>query len=234
MTAHLVIYFITFACYGCHLHGNESGSVDRAHNVPGTRLVAADLKRVSAERRLMAQSPYCMDRKRRDTVLASLLERCSQRGWSLLAAQVRTNHVHIVVEGEAEPERIMNDLKSYASRCLNRMALHQHPPSGGRDMGVRGGCGSRKMCRRRSGMSLTSRVMRCLSLRRVCHEGNTPFGRGSVPSHFPSAGSSTKGRPFCDRTARQSRSSTVRIRSMFKRSAVAITAASAKPRSRFR
>jgi REP element-mobilizing transposase RayT len=121
----LVTYLITFACYGCHLHGNESGSVDREHNVPGTRLVAADSKRVSAERRRMDQPPYCMDRKRRDAVLASLLERCSQCNWRLLAAQVRTNHVHIVVEGEAAPERIMNDLKSYASRCLNRIGLDQ-------------------------------------------------------------------------------------------------------------
>ena len=25
-------YLITFACYGCHLHGEETGSVDPAHN----------------------------------------------------------------------------------------------------------------------------------------------------------------------------------------------------------
>ena len=65
-----------------------------------------------------------MDRSRRETV-ASLLERCSERHWGLLAAHVRTNHVHIVVEAEARPERVMNDLKSYASRCLNRMGLDE-------------------------------------------------------------------------------------------------------------
>ena len=37
----------------------------------------------------------------------------------LLAAHVRTNHVHAVVEAEARPERIMNEFKSYASRALN-------------------------------------------------------------------------------------------------------------------
>ncbi|MEK7404649.1 MAG: transposase, partial [Acidobacteriota bacterium] len=62
---------------------------------------------------------------RREVVLASLLERCSERHGSLLAAHVRTNHVHIVVEAEARPERVMNDLKSYASRCLNRMGLDE-------------------------------------------------------------------------------------------------------------
>ena len=43
----------------------------------------------------------------------------------MLAAHVRSNHVHIVVEAGARPERIMNDLKSYASRCLNRLGLDE-------------------------------------------------------------------------------------------------------------
>src|SRR2546423_10186376 len=27
-------YLITFACYGCHLHGDPAGSIDRKHNLP--------------------------------------------------------------------------------------------------------------------------------------------------------------------------------------------------------
>ena len=73
----------------------------------------------------MAQPPYAMDGSRREAVLASLRERCSERHWCLLAAHVRSNHVHIVVETEVRPERVMNDLKSYASRCLNRMGLEE-------------------------------------------------------------------------------------------------------------
>jgi REP element-mobilizing transposase RayT len=33
--------------------------------------------------------------------------------------------VHVVVEADVRPERIMNDLKSYASRCLNRLGLDE-------------------------------------------------------------------------------------------------------------
>jgi REP element-mobilizing transposase RayT len=73
----------------------------------------------------MDQPQYSMDRKRREAVLAALLERCPQHNWNLLAAHVRTNHVHLVVDGEVRPERIMNDLKSYASRCLNRLGLDE-------------------------------------------------------------------------------------------------------------
>ena len=40
-------------------------------------------------------------------------------------SHVRSSHVHIVIEAETRPERVMNDLKSYASRCLNRLALDE-------------------------------------------------------------------------------------------------------------
>ena len=115
-------YFITFACYGDHLHGNESGSVDRSHNLPGSRLLEADPRRASAERQRMNQAPYWLDRDSRAAVLEALREVCLHRCWSLLAAHVRTNHVH-VVEAEVQPEKVMNDFKSYASRSLNRL-LH--------------------------------------------------------------------------------------------------------------
>jgi REP element-mobilizing transposase RayT len=118
-------YLITFACYGCRLHGDESGSVDRAHNVPGSPLLEADPRRAKAELQKMDQPPYAIDRSRRDVVLAALRERCRQQQWALLAAHVRTNHVHIVVEAETRPERVINDVKSYASRCLNQMGLDE-------------------------------------------------------------------------------------------------------------
>jgi len=122
-----VTYLITFACYGCHLHSDESGSVDREHNLHGSRLVASDLKRVFAERAQMDQSPSSLDSMRREAVLASLLDHCSHRNSTVFAAHAGSSHVHIVVESEARLERIMNDLKSYASLCLNRIGLD--PPA---------------------------------------------------------------------------------------------------------
>jgi REP element-mobilizing transposase RayT len=120
-----VTYLITFACYGCHLRGHESGSVDRGHNMLGSRLLEADPTRVSAERERMDQSPYSLDGARREAVLASLQERCSHHSWILLAAHVRSNHVHVVLEADTRPERVMNDLKSYASRQLNCLGLDE-------------------------------------------------------------------------------------------------------------
>jgi REP element-mobilizing transposase RayT len=114
-------YFITFACYGARLHGDEAGSVDRRHNLFGGRLLEPDSQRVMAERRAMLQEPYVLDQTGRAVVLAAIQRHCAHRGWKLLAAHVRSNHVHAVVEAEARPERIMNEFKSYASRELNRL-----------------------------------------------------------------------------------------------------------------
>jgi REP element-mobilizing transposase RayT len=105
------------------MHGSEAGSVDPEHNVPGTPTVDVDSARVTAETERMDQAPYELDEIRRDAVLGAIQEVCAHRGWSLLAAHVRSNHVHTVVESEAKPERVMSDFKVYSSRLLNRMEL---------------------------------------------------------------------------------------------------------------
>jgi REP element-mobilizing transposase RayT len=115
----LVRYFVTFSCYGARFHGDEEGSVDREHNMYGERLVESSPDRVAREREWMVSEAYLMDARRRDVVLNALCRHGSYRGWSLLAAHVRSNHVHVVVDAEVTPERVMNELKAYASRALN-------------------------------------------------------------------------------------------------------------------
>jgi hypothetical protein len=96
-----VVYLITFACYGGHIHGEASGSIDRHHNVPGTPLADADPARVDFESELMDQPPYYLDSIRRHGVLEAIQQVCVHRGWSLMAAHVRSSHVHAVVDAEA-------------------------------------------------------------------------------------------------------------------------------------
>jgi REP element-mobilizing transposase RayT len=121
-----MIYFITFTCYGTHLHGAESGSVDRCHNHLGGRLLAHDRQRESTEQQTMNQHAYELDGSARLTVLETLRAVCDYRDWILLAAHVRSNHVHIIVNANVPPERVMNDFKSYSSRALNLLE-HQQP-----------------------------------------------------------------------------------------------------------
>ena len=84
-------------------------------------MLGSDPQRASSERQRMAQPPYWLDREGRAAVLAAVRGHCVQRGWSLLAAHVRTNHVHVIVDADARPEKVMNEFKSYASRALNRL-----------------------------------------------------------------------------------------------------------------
>jgi REP element-mobilizing transposase RayT len=69
----------------------------------------------------MKEPPYQLDEARRRIVLDSICTVCRHRGWKLLAAHVRTNHLHVVVEAEDEPERVLNDFKAHASRRLNEV-----------------------------------------------------------------------------------------------------------------
>jgi REP element-mobilizing transposase RayT len=118
-------YFITFHCYGTWLHGDAPGSVDPQHNVPGTPFVPPDADARAFHQGRMDQPCYSLDQPRRLLVLRAIVEVCRHRHWNLLAAHVRTTHVHLVVQAEAAPERVMNDCKSYASRALNAAGLDQ-------------------------------------------------------------------------------------------------------------
>ena len=73
----------------------------------------------------MNQPPYFLDERRRGIVLEAVCEVCLYRGWGLIAAHVRTNHVHVVVEAVVRPEKVMNDIKSYASRRLSKAEAHE-------------------------------------------------------------------------------------------------------------
>jgi REP element-mobilizing transposase RayT len=72
----------------------------------------------------MDQPCYSMG-ERQNALVASILERSSSSGWNLLAAHVQTSHVDVILEAEVPPERVMNDLKSYASRYLNQLGLDE-------------------------------------------------------------------------------------------------------------
>jgi REP element-mobilizing transposase RayT len=81
----------------------------------------SDPQRVAEEHKKMNQEPYSLDEGCRAVVLKAMRDVCSHCSWNLLAAHVRTNHVHAIVEADVRPERIMNAFKSYASRALNRL-----------------------------------------------------------------------------------------------------------------
>ena len=71
----------------------------------------------------MPDPPYVLDEDRRQVVLHSVREVCDFRGWTLLAAHIRTGHVHVVAAADSKPEPMMGAMKAYRSRALNRMGI---------------------------------------------------------------------------------------------------------------
>ena len=120
-TLSFVKCLLTFACYGCHLPGERDGIVNGKRNRQVDPFVALSPQLSQAVRTSMKQPQYVMDSQRANAVLAAMRETCEFRGWRVYAIHVRTNHVHAVLEGLATPERMLNDLKAYASRKLNEM-----------------------------------------------------------------------------------------------------------------
>ncbi len=116
------VFLITFACYGSWLPG-VPGAVSRRQNQFGSPLTESGDPRDFKSGGFAAQEPYLLDASRRCAVLESVEQVCRFRGWMLLAAHVRTNHVHVVVMAETKPETVMNALKAYSSGALNDLGL---------------------------------------------------------------------------------------------------------------
>src|SRR5262249_12150256 len=94
--AALNTYLITFATYGSHLPG-QHGTVDSERNLYGSPLGEPNAIREKYAREQVITTPYILDAPRRDAVLKSINDVCRYRSWTLIAAHVRTNHVHAVV-----------------------------------------------------------------------------------------------------------------------------------------
>ncbi len=120
---HPLAYFITFTCYGTWLHGTEKASVDRKHNIPQTEFLFENKIREKSVKQRMAETSYLLDKTHREIVLDAIKEVCVHDKWVLLAAHVRTNHVHLVLHTIKKPEYVMNKIKAYASRCLNESQI---------------------------------------------------------------------------------------------------------------
>ena len=112
-------YFLTWTAYGAWLHGREKGSVEKSGNLFGTPVLPPDpiLEAIMLDR--MIADPYELNEPRRNVVLDTLLEVAQYRRWNLIAAHIRSTHVHVVVQSMASPEKIMSDFKAYSSRRLS-------------------------------------------------------------------------------------------------------------------
>ena len=117
-------FLITFRTYGTWLPGDDRGSVDRRnYNRFGTPKLAVSEEKQRRRTGLLKHNPFVLGPEERAIVENAIREVCRVRGYVLIAINVRTNHVHIVVANAGAPERIMDSFKAYATRALRSSGL---------------------------------------------------------------------------------------------------------------
>jgi REP element-mobilizing transposase RayT len=115
-------YFLTWTTYGTWLHGDDRGSVVRLGN-GATRRVPPRRGCSLREAASLAHPPLILSDPMRGIAEATIREHALTRGWPIHALDVRTNHVHTVVSGNTDPERMMTQFKSWITRRMREAGL---------------------------------------------------------------------------------------------------------------
>jgi REP element-mobilizing transposase RayT len=123
MTRPLLAFFITFRTYGTWLPGDERGFThhSRAEDSDKQRPAEPALETMMSSRK--SESSRVLNRDERAVVDEAIRGVCEHRGWAIHALNVRSNHVHVVVQADVSPERVMNDFKVWATRRLRERGL---------------------------------------------------------------------------------------------------------------
>ncbi len=69
-------------------------------------------------RRQMTAAALMLNEDQRFTVLEAIRHVCAAQNWELVAAHVRSTHVHVVAGGNATPEQMIHRFKVAASQML--------------------------------------------------------------------------------------------------------------------
>ncbi len=111
-------WFITWTTYGTWLPGDARGWRKRARWSQPPQPVLEQWCR----EQMKGETVLLSSRDRR-TVERACEEHCSVRHWELLAVTARSNHVHVVVAVDEQPQKARDQLKANATRCLRNQEV---------------------------------------------------------------------------------------------------------------
>jgi REP element-mobilizing transposase RayT len=92
--------------------------VDEIRNAYGEPFKGADVFLENAARGQMLEAPFELSPSLRMEVDRCLREACEFREWTVLALNVRTNHVHLVVATSRPSKGLIETLKARVTRVL--------------------------------------------------------------------------------------------------------------------
>ena len=124
-------WLLTWTTYGTWLPGDRRGSVANVpdkdgnrhrHNRVGTPYAQSQPRLIKHVEQTLTQEAVWLTVVHAQAVVDQVQETSRIRQWKLCAAAVMSNHVHVVlgVPGDPDPEKLLGDLKAYATRRLNQ------------------------------------------------------------------------------------------------------------------
>ncbi len=114
----VLAYHIVWTTYGTWLSGDARGWVKWGE--PDIKPLDPDVERTNRAR--MVEEPVTLTPEQRALVEKTIADHCRIRGWGLHAVGVRTNHVHVVVTAERDPDDVRDQFKAWCSRKLSDAA----------------------------------------------------------------------------------------------------------------
>ncbi|MBI1321602.1 hypothetical protein GC170_00225 [bacterium] len=124
-------WLLTWTTYGSWVPGDDRGSTSvtrspdgilEKHNRVGPFSAPSNAALASFSHEMRKHPIVMLDHSMAELVEKQLQETASYRGWSILILAIMTTHIHLVlqVKDDPKPSKMLKDLKSYASRRLNR------------------------------------------------------------------------------------------------------------------
>jgi REP element-mobilizing transposase RayT len=114
----VLAYHLTWTTYGTWLPGDQRGWIKKR----GSGVQAPDPQLEQRARDLMTESTVFLTPEQRAVVEKTICDHCRIRGWTLHAVNARTNHIHVVVTADSEPDDVMKQFKAWCSRNLSDQA----------------------------------------------------------------------------------------------------------------
>jgi REP element-mobilizing transposase RayT len=118
-------FFLTWTTYGTWLPGDERGWVERGNGFQ----LPDPVRKLDAEAR-MKEDACRLDDEQRLVVEKTITDHCRIRGWELHAVNCRSNHVHVVVSANRDPDTVCEQFKAWCTRRLKELELARRVVSG--------------------------------------------------------------------------------------------------------
>jgi REP element-mobilizing transposase RayT len=111
----VLAYHLTWTTYGTWLSGDVRGWIKWGEE----GIQPPDPARERDARARMVEAAVVLTEAQRALIERTVREHCQIRGWRLHAINARTNHIHVVVTANRDPDEVMNQFKAWSSRKLS-------------------------------------------------------------------------------------------------------------------